>query len=50
MPAGMLLSGPPGTGKTFLAGCMAAEANLPFIYVDSSSLEACSWADPLMVI
>jgi cell division protease FtsH len=38
MPKGMLLSGQPGTGKTFLAACIAAEARLPFIYIDSSSL------------
>jgi cell division protease FtsH len=38
MPRGMLLSGQPGTGKTFLAACIASEAGLPFIYIDSSSL------------
>src|SRR5438552_10516002 len=51
MPRGMLLSGKPGTGKTFLAGVMAAEANLPFIYVDASSLSS-MWMgmDALIVI
>lgn len=39
MPKGMLLSGAPGTGKTFLAACIAKEANLPFIYIDASSLQ-----------
>jgi cell division protease FtsH len=51
MPKGMLLAGSPGTGKTFLAGVVAAEANLPFIYVDASSLRA-MWmgVDALMIM
>lgn len=50
-PKGMLLSGAPGTGKTFLAGVMAAEANLPFIYIDASSLTS-MWMgmDALIVV
>src|SRR5689334_13243246 len=39
MPKGLLLSGGPGTGKTFLASCIAAEAGLPFVYLDASSLQ-----------
>ena len=39
MPKGMLLSGSPGTGKTFLASVIASEAQLPFIYIDASSLQ-----------
>ena len=39
MPKGLLLSGGPGTGKTFLASCIAAEAQLPFVYLDASSLQ-----------
>lgn len=51
MPKGMLLAGPPGTGKTFLAGVVAAEAKLPFIYIDASSLSS-MWMgmDALIVI
>src|SRR5919108_424633 len=40
LPKGLLLSGLPGTGKTFLAGVIAAEAGIPFIYVDASSLRS----------
>jgi cell division protease FtsH len=43
MPRGLLLSGRPGTGKTFLAACIASEANLPFIYIDASSLRGMFW-------
>ncbi len=51
MPKGMLLSGLPGTGKTFLAGCIAAEGKLPFIYIDASSLRGMFWGmDALMVM
>lgn len=51
MPKGMLLAGPPGTGKTFLAGVVAAEAGLPFIYVDASSLTSMWFGmDALIVI
>ena len=39
MPKGMLLSGGPGTGKTFLASVIANEAGLPFVYLDASSLQ-----------
>ena len=51
MPKGMLLAGAPGTGKTFLAGIVAAEAKLPFIYIDASSLSS-MWMgmDALIVI
>ncbi len=51
MPKGLLLSGQPGTGKTFLAACIAAEAQLPFIYIDASSLRGMFWGmDSLMVM
>jgi cell division protease FtsH len=51
LPKGMLLSGAPGTGKTFLAGCIAAEAEIPFIYVDASTLRS-MWlgVDALIVV
>ncbi|MBI2773859.1 MAG: AAA family ATPase [Chloroflexi bacterium] len=50
-PRGMLLSGAPGTGKSYLAGIIAAEANVPFIYIDASGLSS-MWMgmDALMVM
>lgn len=37
---GLLLEGPPGTGKTWLAQAISGEAGVPFFFVDASSLQA----------
>src|SRR6266516_247287 len=37
---GLLLSGPPGTGKSYLAQCMSTEAGVHFAYASAASFRA----------
>jgi len=37
---GLLLLGPPGTGKSYLAQCMATEAGVPFCYMSAPSFQS----------
>jgi cell division protease FtsH len=37
---GLLLSGPPGTGKSYLAQCISTETGVPFAYASAASFRA----------
>lgn len=39
MQRGLLLVGSPGSGRSYLAQCIAAEANVPFAYTSARSLQ-----------
>jgi ATP-dependent Zn protease len=42
MPGGILLWGPPGTGKSLIAEAVAGETGKPYVFVDSAALCAAS--------
>src|ERR1051326_5263260 len=48
---GLLLEGPPGTGKSYLGQAIASEAQLPFGYMSAPSIQGMFWGmDTLRVL
>nr|BBH94459.1 ATPase [Thermogemmatispora argillosa] len=47
---GLLLSGPPGTGKSYLAQCISSEAQVPFGYASAASFRNMFWGIDVLII
>jgi ATP-dependent Zn protease len=47
---GLLLIGPPGTGKSYLSQCISTESGLPFGYASAASFRGMFWGMDVMIV